>query len=325
MKSDLIISKPEKRTREQLKRLQALPLIQKENLSKRRIKQFYTEMNGKIYVAFSGGKDSTVLLHLVRSVFPDEIIVAVFCNTGLEYPEIIDFIKTVDNVFYLFPKMSFVKILKKYGYPVISKPVSMAIDRYMNTKSDIQKQLRIEGGINPTSGKKQYRTIPISWQWALSAPFKISDKCCDIMKKNPSKKFEKETGLHPILGLMASESKKRQEYWEEHGCNAFDIKEPKSNPLMFWTDLDIWEYIKKYNIPYSKIYDMGEVRTGCMFCLYGCQYDDEGGRKRFDRMKINHPKQYKACENLGVIDVLHYLDRKLGRDQLELFVIPDPD
>lgn len=316
-KSDLIISKPEKRTKEQLTRLQKLPLQQKINLTKRRIEQFYTELNRKVYVSFSGGKDSTVLLHLVRSMYPE--VKAVFCDTGLEYPEIIQFVKKTNNVDWLKPKMSFVKVLDKYGFPVISKSVSMAIDRYNNTKSEVQKELRVNGGINPTSGRKQNRTIPIKWAWAVNAPFKVSDRCCEIMKKDPAKRYGKKTGLYPIIGMMASESKNRADYWVEHGCNAFDVKDMKSNPLMFWKDGDIWEYIKLNNIEYSKIYDMGEIRTGCMFCLYGCQYDDEGGRKRFDRMKINHPKQYKACENLGVIDVLNYLDKKLGRDQMELF------
>lgn len=313
MKSDLIISKPEKRTREQLRRLQTLPLIQKEGLSKRRVKQFFTEMNGKIYVAFSGGKDSLVLLHLVRSIFPDKTIVAVFCNTGLEYPEIIDFVKTVDNVTWVKPKMSFVRVLEKYGYPLISKDVSQKIDEIRNTKSEKLRNTRIFG-----DGKGNGK-LPLTWQFLINAPFKISDKCCDILKKNPAKEYEKLSGNFPIIGKMADESYLREEDWLKYGCNMFDSKRPTSNPLMFWKESDIWEYIKKYNLEYSEIYNMGEKRTGCMFCLFGCQFNDEDGRARFDRMKISHPKQYKACGNTGVLTALEYLDYKLGRDQLELF------
>lgn len=149
-KKDLIISKYE-RTNEQLKRLQTLPLEQKINLTKRRIDQFYRELYGKVYISFSGGKDSTVLLHIARSMFPE--IKAVFVDTGLEYPEIKEFVKSKNDVEWLKPKISFPRVIEKYGYPVISKKVSMGIDRYRNTKSEVQKELRINGGINPTSGK----------------------------------------------------------------------------------------------------------------------------------------------------------------------------
>lgn len=304
-KSDLIISRPEKRTHEQLKRLQNLPLQQKVNLSKRRIKQFHDELDGMIYVALSGGKDSTVLVDIVRSMYPETK--SAFCNTGLEYPEIVSFVKTFKNVDWLKPKMSFVKVIEKYGYPVPSKEVSQKIEEIRNTKSEKLKNKRLYGD------EKGNGKLPLTWQCLIDAPFKISGKCCNIMKKEPSKRYEKETGLNPIVGTMASESRLRESTWLEHGCNMFDSNRPKSTPLSFWTDADIWEYIKTNNIEYSKIYDMGETRTGCMFCLFGCQFD----RSKFDRMKINHPKQYKACENLGVIDVLHYLDKKLGRDQKE--------
>jgi 3'-phosphoadenosine 5'-phosphosulfate sulfotransferase (PAPS reductase)/FAD synthetase len=312
-KSDLIISNPENRTIEQLKRLQSLPLVQQEKLTERRIEQFITEMGGKVCVSFSGGKDSTVLLNIVRKIKRD--VPAVFVDTGLEYPEIREFVKTIENVIWLKPGMSFPKVIKKYGFPVISKDVSMNISRYKNTKSELQKELRAVGGINPTSGKVQKRSIPLEWQWLINAPFDVSDKCCIVMKEQPMTKFQKENGLYPFVGTMAGESKRRSDMWLARGCNMFDLKTPQSRPLSFWTDKSVWEYIRKNNIPYSKIYDMGESRTGCMFCLYGCQYD----RSRFDRMKINHPKQYKACENMGVIDVLHHLDKKLGRDQIEMF------
>lgn len=75
--------------------------------------------------SFSGGKDSTVLLHIVREMYPN--IPAVYCNTGLEYPEITQFVKTFDNVTILKPKMSFFKVCEKYGFPLISKEVSECV------------------------------------------------------------------------------------------------------------------------------------------------------------------------------------------------------
>lgn len=51
------------------------------------------EENGQVYVSFSGGKDSTVLKHLVDSMYED--VPSVFVNTGLEYPEIQRFVKNI--------------------------------------------------------------------------------------------------------------------------------------------------------------------------------------------------------------------------------------
>ena len=163
-----------------LKQRQGYDLDLKIKISALRIWQWYHSWTGRVYVAFSGGLDSTVLLHLVRSSFPD--VPAVFVDTGLEYPEIRDFVKSIDNVTWLRPKMTFKQVLDKYGYPVISKSVSMGISRYRKTKSDYQKSLRLWGGTAIKSGKAQRPTIPQKWHYLTTAPFEISDRCCDIMK-----------------------------------------------------------------------------------------------------------------------------------------------
>ena len=122
-----------KRTKEDLRELQALPLDLKILKTKNRIKEYYDFFGGQVYVSFSGGKDSTVLLHIAREIYPD--IEAVFVNTGLEYPEIQRFVKTFDNVTILRPKMRFDEVIKKYGYPIISKEVSQRIYEYRHNPS----------------------------------------------------------------------------------------------------------------------------------------------------------------------------------------------
>ena len=75
--------------------------------------------------------------------------------------------------------------------------------------------------------------------------------------------------LHPILGVMAEESKLRRSNYSRYGCNIYDGTRPKSNPIMFWTIKDIDEYIEKYAVPICSLYQKGYKRTGCMFCLFG--------------------------------------------------------
>ena len=107
----------------ELQQLQALPLSAKIQRTKRKIREWVQEFGTDgVYVSFSGGKDSTVLLHLVREEFPD--IPAVFCDTGLEYPEIRQFVKTFDNVEIVKPKKNFFEVCETYGFPLISKEIS---------------------------------------------------------------------------------------------------------------------------------------------------------------------------------------------------------
>lgn len=280
-----------------LKQRQSLPLEAKITLTKNRIRQWYNHWEGNVYVSFSGGKDSTVLLHLVRSIFLDAV--AVFVDTGLEYPEIRSFAKSIGNVVWLRPKMKFSEVIEKYGYPVISKEVSQKIHEILTTKSIKLRNKRFYGDSNKYKSGK----IPDKWKYLISSNIKVGHQCCNALKKNPIKKYERESGSKPIVGIMAADSHARkQKYMRNGGCNSFDGK-IESMPLSFWTDSDIWGYIRKYNIPYSSIYDMGYERTGCMFCMFGVHL--EKGENRFQRMKRTHPKQWDYCINkLGCGKVL---------------------
>lgn len=257
-----------KRNKEELKALQSLPLHHKIALTQARIEE-WVEHYGEdgVYVSFSGGKDSTVLLHIVREMYPD--IEAVFVNTGLEYPEIQKFVKTFDNVTILRPNIRFDEVIKKYGYPVISKEVSNTI---AGARRSIEKGVyshrlcklgvsREDYGGLLDDGKYDYdKALERSkfrqhkWKPLLEASFYCSSYCCDEMKKKPAAKYEKKTGKKPMIAELAEESANRENAWFKNGCNGFGAKKPKSTPMAFWTEQDVLQYIKDNNIPIASVY-----------------------------------------------------------------------
>lgn len=145
-------------TSEELRLLQALPLDLKVARTKQRIRE-WVDYWGKdhVCVSFSGGKDSTVLLHIVREMYGDEIP-AVFVNTGLEYPEIQRAVRSYPNVAILTPEMNFHEVLSRYGYPVISKEVSNCIEatrRWCSKNLNVERERERES-IRQTSNRRQY-------------------------------------------------------------------------------------------------------------------------------------------------------------------------
>ncbi|MAH49648.1 hypothetical protein CMI37_27745 [Candidatus Pacearchaeota archaeon] len=172
-------------TSDQLKTRQAYPLELKVEMSKLRITEWYRKHHGHVYISFSGGKDSTVLKHLVESVYGD--VQSVFFNTGLEYPEITRFVKSFKDIIIRQPKMKFTQVIEKYGYPVISKEVSQKISEARTTKSAKLLHKRLHGDNNKYKSGK----IPNKWQYLIKKDFKISHKCCDKLKKQPARQFER--------------------------------------------------------------------------------------------------------------------------------------
>jgi 3'-phosphoadenosine 5'-phosphosulfate sulfotransferase (PAPS reductase)/FAD synthetase len=291
----------------ELEQKQSLNLNQKIILSEQRIRNWYNHWDGEVYIAFSGGKDSTVLLHIVRDIYPD--VEGVYCDTGLEFPEIRDFVKTNIDVKWIKPSISFKKVLEKYGYPVISKEQAKFISEWRNAKETSKlKTVR-------WNGKNGHFKISEKWKKLALSDIPISHLCCNIMKKRPFRKYEKQTGNKPFIGNLAQDSSLRKAQYISTGCNNYDTKNPSSKPLSFWLEKDIWDCINQNCISYSKIYDMGYSRTGCMFCMFGIHLEPEPNR--FQLMKYTHPKYWDYCINkLGCGKVMDFIGVNYGNMDL---------
>lgn len=237
---------------EQLEEMQRLPLSRKIQITTARIIEWYQRYDGKVYVAFSGGKDSTVLLDIVRRIYPD--VPAVFSDTGLEFPEVRQFAMNCENVTVVRPEMNFRKVIEVYGYPIVSKRVADTVEYGHKPGSFRWKELH--GEIIRSNGTPSEFNCE-KWCYLLDAPFKVSSRCCTVMKKRPMKKYQKETGRYPIIATMTTESRSRRATWLRQGCNAFSGKKPSSQPMSFWTENDVLEYLYTYKIPYAPVY--GEI------------------------------------------------------------------
>ena len=385
-------------TIEELKQWQSLPLNIKVRMTEERIRGWvhYFGEDG-VYISFSGGKDSTVLLHIARKLYPN--IKAVFVDVPTQYPELKAFAERFDNVDILRPKISFMQVCDKYGFPLISKEVSGAVydaKKYLtrvkeesSTLTDRQTDRQtvrgywafadvvgiprrqeakksetyqlLKKGVIPKEYEYLYKIgkergdVPVrcsmlfgelkhkekgieteefsnrynksKYRFFLESEFMLSDRCCKVMKKEPLHRYGRDTGRLPITAQMAEESDLRASVWVRNGCNGFQMKSPISNPMSFWTENDVLEYIVKHDIEICSVYgdvveDFGNEiegqmhlsdfgygekvckykctgckRTGCVLCGYGANYESEQ-ESRFRKLKETHPKMY------GLLDVI---------------------
>jgi 3'-phosphoadenosine 5'-phosphosulfate sulfotransferase (PAPS reductase)/FAD synthetase len=301
-----------------------------------KISEWYSRWNNEVYVSFSGGKDSTVLADIcaVWCKASGATLYLAFVNTGLEYPEIQRFVKEYAQYLrekydievvleILRPKMRFDEVIKNYGYPIISKEVSECVSQGRNALERDDgtynyRLLKLQGKALDKEGRPSLFNRQ-KYEPLLYTDFLCSHQCCNVMKKKPAKQYAKQTGRKPITAQMAEESNLRTQQWLKNGCNGFNMTSPISNPMSFWTEQDVFQYIKEEQLPIASVYgdivyakdpeqmrfdfgtDCGTEklqttgcdRTGCIFCAFGCHLEKEPSR--FQRLKETHPKQYEYC------------------------------
>lgn len=273
-----------------------------------RIEELYYETDGKCYVSFSGGKDSTVLLALIKMceelyTIPEGGIPAVFVNTGIEMGITVDFVKWVKENYYpnvvtIRPEKSFDWVLKNKGKPVKSKMRSEFLGRWHEGKRTPSVVRNMVEGVTK-SGKHASRTKLADMDMHMLSdefPIKPSKACCYVMKKKPIAVYAKMNGLTgQCYGVRAGEGGARAVNVIRYGgrghiCTTYIGGMVKKAPIIDWTDSDVEEFIKTHHVPLSDAYTKyGFDRTGCMACPYNPHVE-----RSLKYLHDHEPNRYKA-------------------------------
>jgi 3'-phosphoadenosine 5'-phosphosulfate sulfotransferase (PAPS reductase)/FAD synthetase len=311
-------------TEAELIMLQALPYDIKLAKSDLRIEEWYRYFGGNVAVSFSGGLDSSALLHKVRELYPNVPAVSI---RAIECPENQAIIDKTDNVIILKPIKSMIQVHKEYGIPFISKVAAKSIERLQNPteKNAASRNLALTGYSREGNYCPRYK-LAKKYHKLIDSKFRISSKCCYYMKEKPQFDYVKETDVRFFIGTKAADSRERRKSYLQTSCNSFSNK-GTSTPLGFWTDQDILRYTVENNIPVSEAY--GEVykdeegiyhttkasKTGCFTCLFGINLEKEPNR--LQRMEVERPQMYKFCiETLEYGELLDFMDIHYRIDQM---------
>lgn len=265
-----------------------------------RVEDLYSQTQGQCFLSFSGGKDSTIVLQLIKlceelGTIPKNAIPAVFCDTKIELGATVEFVKWVQanwygNVQLIQTEMLFPHVLKTHGKPIISKMKSELIRRYQkNSKMKSAQMLFSDYSTTRLANKHMHILHP-------DFDVKISNACCEQMKKKPFKKYAKE---HEILGYMSGEriaegGARAMNYRQRSGNICTTINKHGmiiKNPIIDWDDEMCDEFVKRYSVPLSRAYtEYGLSRTGCFCCPFA---QDIVGN--LENLHKNEPNRYKAA------------------------------
>lgn len=218
------------------------------------------EATDRVAVAFSGGRDSLVALHLALQMKPD--VPVVFINTGIEFPETLAYVRQLAkdwnlNFYEIKPRVNFWRLAEEQGLPVAGRG-----------NTTFMRDLAEKAGV------------------------KLSNSCCRRMKETPARQFYRKHGIEGVItGLRVRESLMRKLNFADYGALRYSsiYGTLVAWPLYAWTDKDISEYIKVNKLPLNSLYQMGYQRVGCWACLQDMLHKDS----RLFTLRQHHPKMYE--------------------------------
>lgn len=304
----------------ELKQRQSLPYEMKLRFTEVKVHQYVNE-SGKDCVVQKSGLDSAVLLHFIRKFYPT--MPAIYVNTKLENPTVVQAAIETPNCTIIEPDVSFHEVITTHGIPVVSKDVARALSDVQNptSRNEATRNLRLTGIKRDGTKGKSGSFLPARYHRLINCGFRFSDKCCYYLKHKPAERIHKKMDLAPFVGTLAEGSDKRARAYLKTGCNNFDSKWPVSKPLSIWTRQDVYRYALEEGVVYPECYGdivqnpqtglfetTGESNTGCEYCLFGIFRDPA----RIERLKYTQPARYKYCmETLDYKTLLPILFEKL--------------
>lgn len=253
------------------------------------------DLENNAYISFSGGKDSTVLHYLIDLALPNNKIPRVFINTGIEYNDIVLFVKQLkeidDRFVIIAPSKNIKETLEIYGYPFKSKEHSLKISEYKRGSRAVS-VLNYKNGFNGIGHSRFQCPKKLLYQYEDDFKLNISNKCCYKLKKEPIHEWEiNNSRTIALTGMRKSEGGQRANI-----VNCIVIlkdKIVKFHPLLVVSDEWENDFIKEYNIKLCRLYynPFNFERTGCKGCPFNLKLAEQ-----LEIMKKYLPNEYKQCE-----------------------------
>jgi len=203
-----------------------------EQTTVKKILAIYTKYKGRLdcfYVAFSGGKDSFVLLDLVKKALPKGSFVVVFGDTGMEFPDTYE-------------------VIKKTKQQCAEDEIPFYIAK---------------SHFNPKESWELFGPPSRVLRWCCS----VHKSTPQILKLREIKGKDDYTGL-AFVGVRAQESVARSTYkYENYGAK--QKGQYSHNSILEWTSAEIWLYIYANDVTLNEAYKKGSARVGCICCPMG--------------------------------------------------------